>query len=485
MTSKENKKYSHLTKEERNIIEDMLKQGYSLVIISNTISRDKTTISKEIKNHRELKYPDKFNNQNNFCIHRKICKKSNCNNKLICFDMICPLLKKSPYVCNGCERKNVCRNVKYYYNARHAQNDYEDNLSKCRQGVRLSKKEEQEIEDVIYDLIKNKHQSINDIYINHPDLLTFSKVTLYNYIDKGLFHLKNSDLRRKLYYKPRIKESTVIRKETKIRKNRTYKDFLEFISKHPFFNIVEMDTVEGIKGGKVLLTLLFRKHKLMISFIMNNKTIDEVIKVFDYLKKNLGTELFKKLFRVILTDNGSEFFDPDSIENINGKKVIKLFYCDPCKSYQKANIEKNHEYIRYILPKGNTFDYLTQDDINLIMSHINNSPRNSLKQLKTPYLSFKKEYGEDILNLLNIKYINPDDVTLSKKLLKDSKERRLFLDKLIRNLEYYYLTSKKIKIDNNIKKIIINTFVDNWYLYTKESIFYTSKQIIDSYYSKQ
>ena len=89
-----NKKYSHLTKEEREIIETMLKQRYSLTEIAFTISRDKTTISKEIKKHRYIIYPENYTI--NWCIHRSECKKFNCTNKKECFDMVCPRLKKSP-----------------------------------------------------------------------------------------------------------------------------------------------------------------------------------------------------------------------------------------------------------------------------------------------------------------------------------------------------------------------------------------------------
>ena len=134
------KKYKHLTKEERDIIEFMLKDEYSLTDISKTISRDLTTISKEIKKHRYLKYPDGLSK--NWCINRTQCKEFNCTNKKECFDMICPLLKKSPYVCNGCKKRANCRLVKYYYDAKLSYNDYRDNLSNSRMGIRLSKEKE-------------------------------------------------------------------------------------------------------------------------------------------------------------------------------------------------------------------------------------------------------------------------------------------------------------------------------------------------------
>ena len=59
---------------------------------------------------------------------------------------------------------------------------------------------------------------------------------------------------------------------------------------------------------------------------------------------------FKSLFTVILTDNGPEFRMTDYLEYApyTGEQRCRVFYCDPMASWQKAEIEKNHEYIRYV-----------------------------------------------------------------------------------------------------------------------------------------
>lgn len=273
-----------------------------------------------------------------------------------------------------------------------------------------------------------------------------------------------------------------MRMESKIRINRTHEDFLNFITVHPKFNIVEMDIVEGNKGGKVFLTLLFRNSNLMLIFLLDSKTKEEVIKIFDYLKNELGIVLFRNLFRIILTDNGSEFFDPDAIEKFNNKKCINLFYCNPCSSWQKGTLEKNHEYIRYILSKGSTFNYLSNTDVKLLVDHINNTPRGVLKN-KTPYNVFKETFGINILNIFHIDFIKPDDVNHSPSLLEQHNARKKSLMKLINDLEHYY-QAYHIKIDNNIKQQIINNFMNDWYLYTDEDLFFKSKEIIDNLIDK-
>ena len=147
-----------------------------------------------------------------------------------------------------------------------------------------------------------------------------------------------------------------------------------------------MDTVVGpISTSKVLLTLLFRSCNLMLVFLLKQKTQKEVIYALNWLCDELGIELFKQLFPVILTDRGTEFLNPEAIEcDRYGEIKTKLFYCDPQCAWQKGALEKNHEFIRYIVPKGTSFDDLTQADITLITNHINSLARDKYHG-KTPY----------------------------------------------------------------------------------------------------
>lgn len=144
-----------------------------------------------------------------------------------------------------------------------------------------------------------------------------------------------------------------------------------------------------------------------------------VTKIFNHLKQILGVDEFKRLFEVILTDNGTEFADPESIEiDFNtGEKLCSVFFCDPNCSWQKGSLEKNHEFIRYILPKGTSFASISQDDCFKIASHINSVPRLSLNNI-SPYDYALPFLGKDNINKLNIKKIDYDDIDLSYRLLK-------------------------------------------------------------------
>lgn len=400
MNKTNTKTFTHLSYEQRKIIEFMLDNNYSFTDIANSINKYRTTISREVKERRVI-----YDNRNRYMASiREHCDK----------------LNKFPYVCNGCKSRRHCRKIRYLYHAKTANDNYLNKLSISRQGIDLTEEEKIEIDKLLQDRLVKKKQSINHIIINNPNVITCSKPTLYSYINQGIFSIKNIDLLRKVKYKPRKKgKIQKVKRENKVRINRKYEDFLDYISKNPDASVVEMDTVEGIKGGKVFLTLSFRKSKLMLMYLLDSKSIDDVIFVFDNLKTLLGIKTFKKLFEVILTDNGSEFLDPESIEfDQNSNEILsRVFYCDPYASWQKGTCEKNHEFIRYILPKKSSFDSLTQNKTYIISSNINNTSRSILEN-KTPYEFFKFQYDVETLDKLNIYYISHDNVNLSKNIIK-------------------------------------------------------------------
>ena len=412
----------HLTYEERNFIEIGLNNGRNFTEIAKDLNKSRTTIMREVRKHKFRKNPNGFNNSKNLCKNRHECKRFDCTKKEKCYEEeICYVLTGAPYVCNGCEQKNKCRKIKYYYYAKFANDEYSENLRTSRYGINQTKEEIYDLDKLITPLIKEKHQSISHIYANHPDEISFSRATMYNYVDLGVFSFKNIDLPRKVRYKKRKENKKQrIRRETAIRKGRTYEEFKEYMGKHPECSIVEMDTVEGIKGGKVFLTLLFRQSKLMLIYLMEEKTMECVEKEFDKIKEILGIDMFKKVFEVILTDNGSEFFNPISIEvdKETGEIISHIFYCDPGASWQKGAIEKNHEYIRYVLPKGSTFDNLNQGKTNILMSNINSTSRDTLNG-KTPYDAALLILKEEVMKKLGVTKIEADEVNLSPNLLKE------------------------------------------------------------------
>ena len=383
--------YCHLSYEDRKNIEDGLNENKSINQIANEINRSHTSVLREIDRNKVYSEPKQYGTYKNNNYDR---------------DISCPKLSKSPYVCNGCKSRCGCRKERYTYYA--------------RKGINLTPEEVYKINNTLTPLIK-KGQTINHLYINHPDILDFSKASFYNYVNNGIFEFKPLDFPRIVKYKKRKNSNKRrTRKEREILIGRKYEDFVKFISENPDLNIVEMDTVEGLQEETdCFLTLLWRKSKFMLIFKLESQTTEEVSRIFNILQELIPYNDYKNLFQVILTDNGHEFFDVNNIECVQstGEYITHLFFCDPHMSCQKGMIEKNHEFIRYILPKGSSFKNITQEDCNLFMNNINSLCRDSLNG-KSPYEAMLFLCDESILKILDCYYIKPDDVILNDSLLK-------------------------------------------------------------------
>jgi IS30 family transposase len=192
------------------------------------------------------------------------------------------------------------------------------------------------------------------------------------------------------------------------------------MKKVPALSVVEMDTVEGGRGNgkQAFLTLFFRNCSLMLIFVLTEKTQECVIEVFDTLSEKLGIQTFQELFPVILTDNGTEFQFPKRLEcDKSGEIRTKIYYCNPNSSWQKGMIEKNHEYIRYVIPKGQSLDLYSQKEATLLMNHINSEARDSLNGC-TPLRLSLMLLSDKLHKLLKLAEIPPDEVTLKPSLLK-------------------------------------------------------------------
>ena len=383
-------KHKHLTLSDRNDIQLGLERGETFKAIGQLILKDPTTVSKEVKRNKQI-------------------RDSTSNN------LPCPLLDKPPFVCNGCsKRRQNCGYQKIFYLAKQAQKQYEQTLVEAREGTPLNSQTFWDMDKIISEGVK-KGQHIYHILKTHN--LDVSSSTVYRHIRKGYLSIAPIDLARAVKFKERRKSKLPsIPKEAK--KGRSYVDFQNYLVLNQLDSWLEMDTVMGRTGGKVLLTFNLSFCNFIFARLLENKTALEVIKNLYDIKNTLheADKDFFQLFPVILTDNGGEFARVTDIEmDIRGE--IKLFFCDPNRSDQKGRIEKNHTLIRDILPKGTSFNNLTQEDINLVCSHVNSVKRAALNG-KSAYELFAFTYGEEIPKLLGISKIPAEDVCQSSKLLQ-------------------------------------------------------------------
>lgn len=425
------------TYEERLELQKYLKESLSFKEISRRLGKNPTTISREVRKYSSeiaTGYPGfPFNNCKNRinCRNKNVCGKectrksaiycklcTSCNSNCPEFiEEVCTARFRIPYVCNCCKTIGKCSLLKNIYDAEHAHIKAHESISQSRSGLCVSEDEIARLNKIISPLAQ-KGQSVNQIYINHKDELMCSEKTIYNYIDACLFDVRNIDLPRKVKFRERYKKPE-FKVDKGCRIGRNYEAFGAFIEKNPDTAVVQMDSVIGIKGGKCLLTIHFVGCSLMLAFLRDANTSKSVIDIFNQLDKELGKDTFNRLFPIILTDNGSEFSNPKAIEHreFTPFRRTNIFYCDAGSPYQKGAIEVNHELIRRVLPKGRSFNNLTQEDINLMMNHINSYKRKKLNN-RSPYETFSFYHGEEVLHKLRCAPVASSDIMLKPTLLK-------------------------------------------------------------------
>jgi len=228
------------------------------------------------------------------------------------------------------------------------------------------------------------------------------------------------DLPMAVKMKPRRKKGVPHKVDRKCREGRTIEDYKAFMEAHPDLVPVEMDSVEGKKGGKILLTMNIDSCTFMMLFIRDANTSQSVIDVFNRLEKLFGLELFRRIFPVIVTDNGSEFSNPGALESsctVEGERRTNIFYCKPLAAWQKPNVENNHNNLRAIFPKGASMDHVTQEKAELAMSHLNSKLREGLNDIPA-FKLFTTIYGEGILEKIGVRLIEPNNVVLKPSLVQ-------------------------------------------------------------------
>ena len=430
--------HKHLTFDDRSYIHASLNAGHSFRYIANHLDKDPSTISKEVRHHRICLSSVAYGRIPNKCIHlsqctiNDLCDQPDCPHELcrrckkcnrICpkfQEEYCHLLLKPPYVCNDCESFRKCTLSRYVYQATPADRSYRASLAGCREGLSYTESEIQYMDELITPLVQKK-QSVHHICVTQADNILCSERTIYKLIEQCVLTVRNIDLPRKVRYHPRRKDKA-FKVDKGCRIGRTWQDFQQYIKEHPDTPIVQMDTVEGKRGGKVFLTIFFTQSDLMLIFLRDRNTSQSVIDIFNYLDDTLGTEVFRCLFPVCIADNGSEFSNPHAIEyDAAGQQRTRIFYCDPSSPHQKAEIERSHEFIRMVLPKRAPFDHLVQIDVNTLACHINSLIRKKLND-RPPTAAFSFFHGDLILHRLGLRTIPPDEVTLTPALLNSAKE---------------------------------------------------------------
>lgn len=419
--------YSHLTLEERRIILKGITNGSTKTAIAQTIGKDKSTVGKEIRAHRIL--VKKCAMPLECSAYRKCPFDRQCTPD--CPEFLpfrCSRRDRSPGACNGCTNRSRCRFDKYDYNPEKAQAVYRETLEDSRAGVNLTSTEAKAMADTIAPLL---HQGLSPYQIlqAHPELGICEK-TIYNYIESGVFHevagITAMDLRRKVSRKPSKKAVTYKKRQDRsYLQGRTYRDYRAYLAENPGAFVTQMDTVYNDESnGPFIQTFKFVKAGLLFALLHGHKTASSMLSGVCLLEEILTPQLFRKYVHVLLTDRGSEFSAAQAMETAaDGSRRTRVFFCDPMQSGQKGSLENKHVELRYILPRQTDLRGLglaAQDDLNLVLSHVDSAPVESLGG-KSPLELTAFLYPDLYQRLLafGIRRIDSDSVILKPYLLKN------------------------------------------------------------------
>lgn len=223
----------HLKKEDRATIESSLNNGVTLKQIGIIINKNRSTISREIKNHYITKNTGSVGRKFNNCLYRRTChnrgKNCNINNCINFVEEKYDLLNKPPYVCNGCKSKNICTLSKHFYDSNYAHDEYKENLIESRSGIVIDQNEIDYLNNLLTPLVKNQGQSIHHVIINNKNHIMHSESKIYKLVDLGLLEIRNIDLPRKVRYRNRQKKTTIYKIDKHCLENRTYEDYQKYI----------------------------------------------------------------------------------------------------------------------------------------------------------------------------------------------------------------------------------------------------------------
>ena len=316
MSSEKGRRFSHLRWKDRLKIERMLKEGHKVKEIAAALHVDSTTIYREIKRGKTVQRTTEL-------IDREI----------YCPDVAENLAAKGPALKLG--------------------NDY-----------KLAAYIEQKIVEERYSpeavLLKIKEERLTFS-------VTLSKWTLYSYITKGVFlGVTNKSLPRK--GKKKNKGYRKVR-AAHLPQGDSIEDRPEEIAERAMPGDWEMDTVVSCKKDAArLLVLTERMFRQEIIIKMPDGTTQSVVRSLDRLERKLGSRLFRRIFRTITVDNGSEFADCEGMERscLTKRARTHIYYCHPYSAFERGSNENANSLIRRWLPKGTKLSEVSQAEIKQI-----------------------------------------------------------------------------------------------------------------------
>lgn len=436
-------KGKHLSKANREVIEDGIRDGRSARRIAAMIDVAPSTVTHEVKTNRTITEPKRRRGANLAvrCAEYTDCQNSGsacekCSTKLTtckhcktrsCIDScpnferkMCPVTLKWPYICpSNCKKRSSCTYPKCRYDAADADSAYRARLVLSREGINATPEELEAMKALVIPLVK-QGQSFEAIWISHADELPCGVRSAYTYQAKGILDLADPHLPRKARMKKRKKTKEKGRDRID-RTGRTYDDFKQ-LALSDQVRVVQCDSVEGYEYNEHdVFSMHIVARGFQIYLYKSHADACATVRWLDVLERSLGSrEAFEAVFGILVVDRGIEFDDWEGMERScldPGQRRCRVFYCDAMNSNQKSEAERNHQQLRRILPKTRSdFDKLSVYDIAICCSHVNSYP--SAGRLgKCPFELLGGLLPKNVLEELGIEWIPADEVILKPDLM--------------------------------------------------------------------
>lgn len=405
--------YARLTRHERNAIERMLDRGKGAREIAREIGRAPSTVANEVARHRFVTSPRARYGEPAPADLTGACER----------------LQAWPRCCNGCRRRRAygCnRRPRVFYSARMAQGAADAELSGSRRGIDETELTVAAKLDAIREGLR-RGLSPEQIANTRPDL-GLSASTIYRWVDAGYADMTNMELRRKVGYRPRRRSAP--RRAERHSPRRSHEEFMR-LPGDVRAGAWEMDTVEGSGADSArLLTLYHRPTSFQLAIPVADGTCGAALAGLRLVRDALGADGVRRVFRLVVTDNGGEFADEAAIASLlgEGDGETRLYYCDPSRADQKGGCEKNHVEVRKLLPKGRgiRLDRLTRADAALVMSQVNSEPRGKLAW-RTPSEMLVAAFGDDgraLLGAFGVEALAPSELDLTPGCVERARAER-------------------------------------------------------------
>jgi len=325
-------KREHLTKAERKTIERMLRQGASKREIAQALYRNKSTIKREIKRGSVVQ------------------RRQN------------PYVSRNPHVPDYLEEWVYFADVGQRIYKENRQNSGSKNkVVPCGEMVSFVESKVLGSEKWSPDAAIG-YAKANHLFPGHE----FTTKTFYNWVEDGLVKIKNIDLLLKVRRKPRNP-----RRERKKVLGKSIEERPATVEMREEFGHWEGDGIVGKGGRGQLVTLVERKLGVGFMFNAGSREREKAVEIIDNLEKGYGRH-FREIFKSITFDNGIEFSDSPAMERDDRTKV---YYAHPYSSFERGTNENWNGIVRRFIPKGRSFDDLTDKDIQRISHYINTLPR--------------------------------------------------------------------------------------------------------------